>query len=97
MVLSKHHFPPLFLPPVARSSASFRRKSWPNSKQVDEIVMITEDVMAKVFSCMGQKDDTLAKELLAGKVGQRRVRAVVLVKDDFRRAPPGRTSHHNSS
>ena len=97
MVLSKRNFPPLFLPPVARSSASFRRNSWPNSKQVDEIVMITEDVMAKVFSCMGQKDDTQAKELLAGKVGQRRVRAVVLVKDDFRLAPPGRVSHHNSS
>lgn len=36
--------------------------------QVDEIVMIGEDILGKLFSCMGQKDDTLAKELLAGKV-----------------------------
>ena len=36
--------------------------------QVDEIVMIAEDIMGKIFSCMGEKDDTVAKGLLAGKV-----------------------------
>ena len=30
--------------------------------------MIGEDIMGKVFSCMGQKDDAVAKGLLAGKV-----------------------------
>eukprot|EP00752_Nemacystus_decipiens_P018568 g16647.t1 len=36
--------------------------------KVDEIVMIGEDIMAKVFSCMGEKDDTIAKGLLEGKL-----------------------------
>eukprot|EP00903_Cladosiphon_okamuranus_P012828 g11988.t1 len=36
--------------------------------KVDEIVMLGEDIMGKLFSCMGQKDDTVAKDLLAGKV-----------------------------
>eukprot|EP00178_Gracilaria_changii_P004012 TRINITY_DN1610_c0_g1_i4.p2 TRINITY_DN1610_c0_g1~~TRINITY_DN1610_c0_g1_i4.p2 ORF type:complete len:202 (+),score=30.75 TRINITY_DN1610_c0_g1_i4:108-713(+) len=36
--------------------------------KVDEIVMIGEDIMAKVFSCMGQKDDTVARGLLEGKI-----------------------------
>lgn len=30
--------------------------------------MVGEDVMGKIFSCMGEKDDTVAKGLLAGKV-----------------------------
>eukprot|EP00752_Nemacystus_decipiens_P018567 g16646.t1 len=36
--------------------------------KVDEIVMIGEDIMANVFSCMGEKDDTVAKGLLEGKI-----------------------------
>eukprot|EP00752_Nemacystus_decipiens_P018565 g16644.t1 len=36
--------------------------------KVDEIVMIGEDIMAKIFSCMGEKDDTVAKGLLEGKI-----------------------------
>lgn len=31
--------------------------------------MIGEDVLGKLFTCMGAKDDSVAKELLAGKVG----------------------------
>eukprot|EP00903_Cladosiphon_okamuranus_P012823 g11983.t1 len=36
--------------------------------KVDEIVMLGEDIMGKLFSCMGEKDDTVAKGLLAGKI-----------------------------
>eukprot|EP00752_Nemacystus_decipiens_P018571 g16650.t1 len=36
--------------------------------KVDEIVMIGEDIMGKIFSCMGQKDDAFAKGILTGKV-----------------------------
>ncbi|CAM9830208.1 unnamed protein product [Ectocarpus fasciculatus] len=36
--------------------------------KVDEIVMIGEDVMANMFTCFGQKDDTVAKAVLDGKV-----------------------------
>eukprot|EP00178_Gracilaria_changii_P004009 TRINITY_DN1610_c0_g1_i1.p1 TRINITY_DN1610_c0_g1~~TRINITY_DN1610_c0_g1_i1.p1 ORF type:complete len:201 (+),score=22.32 TRINITY_DN1610_c0_g1_i1:108-710(+) len=36
--------------------------------KVDEIVMIGEDIMAKIFSCMGKKDDTFAEGVLTGKV-----------------------------
>ncbi|CAN0074205.1 unnamed protein product, partial [Ectocarpus sp. 4 AP-2014] len=36
--------------------------------KVDEIVMIAEDVMANMFKCMGQEDDTVAKGLLEGKI-----------------------------
>lgn len=39
-----------------------------SSYQVDEIVMIAEDILGRVLTCMGQKDDTTAKGLLAGKV-----------------------------
>ena len=38
------------------------------ARQVDEIVMIAEDILGRVLTCMGQKDDTVAKGLLAGKV-----------------------------
>jgi len=31
-------------------------------------VMLGEDIMGKIFSCMGEKDDTVAKGLLEGKV-----------------------------
>eukprot|EP00903_Cladosiphon_okamuranus_P012829 g11989.t1 len=41
--------------------------------KVDEIVMLGEDILAKVFSSMGQKDDAVAKGLLVGKVGHRLV------------------------
>ncbi|CAM9230551.1 unnamed protein product, partial [Ectocarpus sp. 8 AP-2014] len=36
--------------------------------KVDEIVMIGEDIMANMFKCMGEKDDTVAKGVLDGKV-----------------------------
>ncbi|CAN0302919.1 unnamed protein product [Ectocarpus sp. 6 AP-2014] len=36
--------------------------------KVDEIVMIAEDVMANMFKCMGQEDDTVAKGVLEGKI-----------------------------
>ncbi|CAM9537640.1 unnamed protein product [Ectocarpus sp. 13 AM-2016] len=35
--------------------------------KVDEIVMIAEDVLANMFKCMGQEDDTVAKGVLEGK------------------------------
>ncbi|CAN0135872.1 unnamed protein product, partial [Ectocarpus sp. 13 AM-2016] len=37
--------------------------------KVDEIVMIAEDVLTNMFKCMGQRDDTVAKGVLEGKVG----------------------------
>ena len=30
--------------------------------------MIAEDIMGKIFTCLGEKDDTVAKGVLAGKV-----------------------------
>ncbi|CBJ33855.1 Glutathione S-transferase [Ectocarpus siliculosus] len=36
--------------------------------KVDEIVMIAEDVMANMFKCVDQKDDTMANGLLEGKI-----------------------------
>ncbi|CAM9661124.1 unnamed protein product [Ectocarpus sp. 12 AP-2014] len=36
--------------------------------KVDEIVMIGEDIMANMFKCMGEKDDTVAEGVLEGKV-----------------------------
>ena len=47
--------------------------------QVDEIVMIAEDIMGKIFSCMGEKDDTVAKGLLVGKVRLVDVEAAISV------------------
>ncbi|CAM9638873.1 unnamed protein product [Ectocarpus fasciculatus] len=42
--------------------------------KVDEIVMIGEDVMANMFTCFGQKDDTVAKAVLDGKKTTEHVR-----------------------
>lgn len=39
-----------------------------DSLRVDEIVYITEDVMSHLFKTFGAKDDTIAKEVLSGKV-----------------------------
>ncbi|CAN0532432.1 unnamed protein product [Ectocarpus sp. 12 AP-2014] len=36
--------------------------------KVDEIVMIAEDLMANMFKCVDQRDDTMAKGLLEGKI-----------------------------
>ncbi|CAM9769025.1 unnamed protein product [Ectocarpus sp. 4 AP-2014] len=36
--------------------------------KADVIVMIGEDVMANVFKCMGENDDTVTKGVLEGKV-----------------------------
>eukprot|EP00903_Cladosiphon_okamuranus_P012912 g12055.t1 len=36
--------------------------------KVDEIVMLTEDIMGMVLSCVEEKDDTLAKGFLEGKI-----------------------------
>lgn len=36
--------------------------------RVDEIVYITEDVMSHLFKTFGAEDDTIAKEVLSGKV-----------------------------
>eukprot|EP00752_Nemacystus_decipiens_P018574 g16653.t1 len=38
------------------------------SLKVDEIVMVGEDILGKLFSCMGAKDDSVAKGLLEGKL-----------------------------